>query len=600
MQAMDFAGNEASCNFLVTVTSPPVSPKTTAVLTKVYIKKDTSFASGDHYTAALTVQTVTTNPSHVTLNNNGNVTGTEETTSSGCSMTSKTGLCVQNFDVKVNITGCQLPTTVYLLGTTVANQFSCSDVSAAGGDCLFDLDSTTHDYSTNNNPLYLTLDANNFCAKELSKVKLVAYLRTVADDTTNIFNGVNGAATQTYADFAANTVVPGANVVYPPTLSVTLANSNLASMVIVNQTAVGALVKTVSLITFSKKYFNDSARQILFKTVSLVSGGSAQDVTNAQTQSSSTPAIDNHVQFAAVRYAETPITHFPQPTFYVTLTGAVTVTYQLGPSGQQRRRLFTLAQDVNPMESSRRQVNRLEASTTSAQALVTSMSLDSVPSNVFANGGTGLALVVVQVSTSVTDTALTATVSSAVQSALSMPSGSVAAYVVPNSRTGSTVLVQLVYTQTLSTITFSGSQFASAVQQQIVTSTSPIAAALSAASITPDVNFFYVGIVRAASTSATTTSTTPTTTVITSGSDSGYNSLSIAALAVLIVASFAGVFACVVVYRYSQRSKSEIVAVMPPAPFQPTFEGEFRTDYKESWGTTGGEGEHFSFAADSY
>jgi len=545
MTAIDFAGNTNTCSFDVVVQPPFPEAKSSAVLTRVYISKE----NATHYKAQLKIATYVTNPHRVFLQDGAssvNELSAEEGQPTGCDSSNSDGstTCKQIWDADYYIFGCVLPSTNLVLKTSIDNVQSCDSVdssSSCGLDIMSGL-TTSHEYTPRPNNLNIVLNANNFCAKELSKVRLVAYIRTVSQpDYTGFLSG-------------ADALTPGASITFPDSITTAVPQSTLSSLVIINQTAVGALVKTVTLQKFEKVYFNDQARSVINTTLLIVDNA----VKQGQYDSDNDFSIEGYAQFAVLQHKELLVTSFPQPTFYVTLKATVSVTYLLGATS--RRRLLSLVQkDIKQGEqttaASRRRVSYLEEKTASAVANHVALSLDSVPTTAFSDGGSGLALVVIRLSSSMTESAvLAAAVVNAVVNALSMPAKSVEAYVVPNSQSGSTSLVQLVYKQTLSTITLSGSQFASSVQKQLSSSSSALSSSLTSAMITTDPDFFYVGVVKTAAIPATSTSTTssPTTTVISTDGSSGFSSSSVIIIAVIA----AGVVACIAATIYAVRVRS--------------------------------------------
>jgi len=547
MTAYDFAGNTNSCSFEVVVLPPVPEARSSAVLTRVYISK----ANATHYKAQLKIATYVTNPHRVSLDGASSVNelSAEEGQPTGCDSSNSDGStnCKQIWDADYYIFGCVLPSTNLVLKTSINNLQGCDSVNDMSTSCGSEIATgatTSHGYTSRPNNLNIVLNANNFCAKELSKVRLVAYIRTVN------LPEYSGFLLSEEADL----LTPGASITFPDSLTTAVPQSALSSLVIINQTAVGALVKTVALQKFEKVYFNDQARSFINTTLLILD--------NTVMQSSYAGdinfAVENYAQFAAMQHKELAVTSFPQPTFYVTLKATVSVTYLLGSTS--RRRLLSLVQkDIKQSEqttaASRRRVSYLEEKTASAVANHVALSLDSVPTTAFSDGGSGLALVVIRLSSSMTDSAvLAAAVVNAVVNALSMPAKSVEAYVVPNSQSGSTSLVQLVYKQTLSTITLSGSQFASSVQKQLSSSSSALSSSLTSAMITTDPDFFYVGVVKTAAIPATSTSTTssPTTTVISTDGSSGFSSSSVIIIAVIA----AGVVACIAATIYAVRVRS--------------------------------------------
>jgi len=517
-------------SFPVWVDCPTPSPVLAGVLSKVRITKRAGVTDG--YRAALQITSIVPYPFN-TFASNASVT---ENTPTFCDSTTST--CRQTFDLSYDWVGCTLSQTEIPVSFSV-------ELQSYG---LFQCDVASQKYSKQ---LKLVLNANNFCAKKLSSVKLKAYIVTVADDATTGLTSTTGTPFANFQSYlaATKTVAPGATIAIPTNLDTILVNQNLSSLVIVNQTAVGALVNDVTLKEFKKMYYNEASRTTLNKTVVLVTNGVLTDASASETSRAT--------QYSFVRYKETPIMTFPQKTFYSTLIGTISVTYKLGPT--TRRRLLTFADrvaaDGSQVNSGRRQVERLESSDTTAESKVVAMSLDEIPSNAFAQGGNGLALVVLRVTSSADNTALAKSVQIAVSKALSLPVDAVRAYVVPGSRSGAQTLVQLVYQQTSAAIVFmSGSKFASTVQQQVVDANSALQTELAKASVDTDINFFYTGIVRDVSTSSTTTTPTATTIVI-SNSSSGIFSAS-TSTAILIVASLVMVMSIGYVAFYHIRARA--------------------------------------------
>jgi len=543
-EAVDHYGNKNTQSFYVTVKKCYTSPQRSAVLSNVKITYLSGSGDSSQYRASLTFTTLVSYPfSHFVSSNDTNAISIAQGAVCGLS----NSVCKELFTFNYNFTGCVFPTKQF----SVRMLTQCNNRFAAGCSAF-----------SNAFDLTLTIQANNFCAKQLSTIKLVAFMTTVNDDSA--FSTFLGS----YQSGA-----PGATVAYPANLQTVLTNTKLATIVAINQTAVGALISSVTLKDFTKTYYNDTARTIQF--------GSARSVVanNAPLNATAT-SVGVGTQFAFARHIESTVAPFPQPTFYSTYRATASVTYKLGSTS--RRRLFSLTQNENDrkMESeSRVQYDFLESQAATAVSQVVSMSLDSIPTNVFGSNGAGLALVVVRVK--YTDN-VAKIMQSAVESAFTMPTGSVQTYIVPNSLSNNQVMVQLVYQKTLATVTFSGTQFASAVQQQIASSTSDLQMKLKDAGSVADPNFFYVGVVResSATSTSTTTSSTPTTNVIVASLDSGSSNIisDTTAIVLLVVASVVMIasISAVVLHRISKNRLAQsnvqvFPSIVPPMNEQPNF-----------------------------